>query len=155
MKTFRAFLLACVASGSIASHSAGATISGDAAFNQRLLVPIFVADVRKLIVDSAQSHGWKLIDERPGELTFELQHARSHMDVVAKAYYSRSELSFRKVSVRTFQCDGQAPCEIIPDVVTRWMIGLRREVGAAFLRLAIRDAGGNVSPEPAAPAEAE
>lgn len=148
------FLLASIVAA-IVSPGAGATIRGDAAYTARLIVPGFVPDVRALIVDAAQPHGWKIIDERPGELTFELQHVRSHMAVVAKAYYSTAELSFRKVSVKTFQCDSKAPCEVNADVVQRWMIGLRREVGVALLRLAIRDAGGSVTAEPAAVAESE
>jgi hypothetical protein len=47
-----------------------------------------------------------------------------------------------KVSVTTFQCDPQLPCEVIPDIVQLWMISLRREVGVALLRLAIKDGGG-------------
>lgn len=150
----RSFLLmACIAAGAIASQSADAAIQGEAAYNQRVLVPGFVPDVRQLIVDAALTRGWKLIDERPGELTFELQHVRSHMDVVVKSYYSKSELSLRRVSARTFQCEPQLPCEVNPDVVQRWMINLRREVGVALLRLAIRDAGGSLPSERAAVAE--
>ena len=149
------FLIASIAAGAIASQSASAAIQGEAAYNGRVLVPAFVPDVRELIVNAARARDWKLIDERPGELTFELQHVRSHMDVVVRAYYSKSELSFRRVSAKTFQCVPELPCEVNPDVVQRWMINLRREVGVALLRLAIRDAGGTVPAERAAVVETE
>ena len=166
MKIFRAgfftgylrrFLLsiACVAAGAIASQSASAAIYGEAAYNQKVLVPGFVPDVRALIVNAARARGWQIIDDRPGELTFELQHARSHMAVVVKSYYSNSELSFRRVSAKTFQCVPELPCEVNPDVVQRWLINLRREVGVALLRLAIRDAGGSLPAERAAVVETE
>jgi hypothetical protein len=154
MKMSRALLIASIAAGAIASQSASAGIGAEAAHSDRFLVPHFVPDVRALIVDAARIRGWKLIDEKPGELTYELQHARSHMAVVAKAYYSKSEFSFRKVSARTFECERRFPCVVDPDIVQRWMIGLRREAGVALLRLAIQDAGG-VVPERAAVAEAE
>ena len=154
MKMFRIVVaVASVAAGAFASQSASATISGDMAFNQRLLVPIFVPDVRKVIVNAAKSHQWQIIEDRPGELTLELQHAKAHMDVVAKVYYSTSELSLRKISVKTFQCESQSPCEIDSQVVTRWMIGLRREIGVEFLRLAIQDSGGELAGQPAPAAE--
>ena len=149
------FLIASIAVGAIASQSASAAIRGEAAYGERVIVPPFVPDVRALISNAARTRGWKLIDEAPGELTFELQHARSHMAVVVRSYYSKSELSFRKVSAKTFQCEPQFPCEVNPDVVQRWMINLRREVGVALLRLAIRDAGGSLPPERAAVVEAE
>jgi hypothetical protein len=165
MKTFRAgffgvylcrsFFYASIAAGAIASQSASAAIHGEATYNERFLVPIFVPDVRALIVNAARNRGWKLIDERPGELTFELQHARSHMAVVVRSYYSKSEFSFRRVSVNTFQCEPQLPCEVNSDIVQRWMISLRREAGVALLRLAIQDAGGSVPSERAAVAETE
>ena len=151
----RSFLYASIAAGAIASQDAGAAIHGEAAYNERFLVPAFVPDVRAVIVNSARIRGWKLIDERPGELTFELQHARSHMAVVVKSYYSKSEFSFRRVSANTFQCEPQLPCEVNLDIVQRWMISLRREAGVALLRLAIRDAGGSLPPERAAVAETE
>lgn len=151
----RLFLYASIAAAAIASQSASAAINGEAAYSERILVPIFVTDVRALIVKAALSRGWKLIDERPGELTFELQHARSHMAVVAKSYYSKSDFSFRRVSAKTFQCERQFPCEVDPDIVQRWMISLRREAGVALLRLAIQDAGGSLPPERVAVVEAE
>jgi hypothetical protein len=152
----RSFLLiASIAAGAIASQSASAAINGEAAYSERILVPDFVPDVRALIVNAARIRGWKLIDERPGELTFELQHARSHMAVVAKAYYSKSDFSFRRVSANTFQCEPQLPCEVNPDIVQRWMIGLRREAGVELLRLAIQDAGGSVPTGRPAAAETE
>jgi len=153
----RSFLLiASLAAGAIASQSASAAIHGEAAYNGRILVPDFVPDVRVLIVDAARIRGWKLIDEKPGELTFELLHARSHMAVVVKSYYSKSEFRFQKVSANTFQCEPQLPCEVNPDVVRRWMISLRREAGVALLRLAIQDAGGSLAArEPAPVAETE
>jgi hypothetical protein len=156
MKMSRAFLIAFVAAGTIAIQSASAGINGEAAHTERFLVPGFVPDVRALILDAARIRGWQLIEEKPGELTFELQHARSHMAVVARSYYSKSEFSFRRISARTFQCERQFPCEVDPAIVQRWMIGLRREAGAALLRLAIQDAGGSVgAPERAQVAEAE
>jgi hypothetical protein len=151
----RSFLYASIAAGAIVSQSANATIRGQAVYGERILVPIFVADVRTLIVNSARIRGWKLIDERPGELTFELQHARSHMAVVVRFYFSKSEFWFRHVSANTFQCEPQLPCEVNPAILERWMISLRREVGVELLRLAIQDAGGGVGPERAAVAEAD
>jgi hypothetical protein len=157
MKTFRAgfftvhlcrlFFYACVAVGAIASQSASANIQGEAAYSEKLVVPDFVPDVRTLIANAARIRGWNLIGESPGEFTFELQHAKSHMVVVARAFYSKSELSFRKVSAKTFNCQPELPCGVDPDVVQRWMINLRREVGVALLRLAIKDAGGSVPAE--------
>jgi hypothetical protein len=166
MKTLRAglfksylcrslFSIASLAAGAIASQSAGAAMVGEATYSERIFVPAFVPDVRALIVNAARVRGWKLIDERPGELTFELQHARSHMAVVVRSYYSKSEFSFRIVSTNTFQCEPQLPCEVNPDIVQRWMIGLRREAGAELLRLAIKDAGGSLPPGRAPVAEAE
>jgi hypothetical protein len=64
-------------------------------------------------------------------------------------------LSFRRVSAKTFNCQPQLPCGVDPDVVQRWMVNLRREVGVALLRLAIRDAGGSVPAERAAVVETE
>jgi len=155
MKTSRALLIAAIAAGAIASQSASAGMNDEAAHSARLPVPAFVPDVRALIVDAARLRGWKLIDEKPGELTFELQHARNHMAVVAKSHYSKSEFSFHRVSAKTFQCERQLPCEVDHDVVQRWLISLRREAGVALLRLAIQDAGGIVPPVRAAVAEAE
>jgi len=149
----RLFLYASIAAGAIASQSASAAIHGEAIYNERFLVPNFVPDVRALIVNGARRRGWKLIDERPGELTFELQHAKSHMAVVVKSDYSKSEFQFRRVSVKTFQCVPQRPCKVKPYIVQRWMINLRREAGVALLRLAIKDAGGSLPPERAAVAE--
>lgn len=151
----RIFLLASIAAGTIASQSASAAIYGEAAYSERLLVPNFVQDVRALIVNAARIRGWRLIDERPGELTFELQHVRSHMAVVVRSYYSKSDIGFQRVSVQTFQCEPELPCEVNPDIVQRWMIGLRREAGVALLRLAIQDAGGSVPPGRVAVPEAE
>lgn len=151
----RSFLIASIALGAIASQTANAAIEGEAAHTEKFLVPDFVPDVRALIVNAAISRGWKLIDEKPGELTFELQHARSHMAVVAKSYYSKSEFSFRRVSAKTFQCERQFPCAVDPDIVQRWMISLRREAGVALLRLAIQDAGGSVPPARAAVVETD
>jgi len=152
----RSFLfVASMVAGAIASQSASAAISGEAAYNGRFLVPDFVPDVRELIVNAARVHGWRLIDERPGVLTFELQHARSHMAVVARSFYSKSEFSFQRVSAKTFQCEPQQPCEVNPDIVQRWMMSLRREAGVALLRLAIKDAGGSLAPERAAVPETE
>jgi hypothetical protein len=151
----RLFLYASLAAGAIASQSASAAIQGEAAHNGRILVPDFVPDVRALIVNVARVRGWTLIDERPGELTFGLQHARAHMAVVVRAYYSKSEFSFRRVSANTFQCEPERPCEVNHEIVQRWMISLRREAGVAVLRLAIQDAGGSLPPERAAVAEAE
>jgi hypothetical protein len=110
-----------------------------------------------LIVNAARARGWKLIDEKPGELTFELQHVRSHMAVVVRSNYSKAEISFGKASAKTFDCTPGIGCEVKADVVQRWMISLRREVGVGLLRLAIQDAGGSgkLPPERAAPAEAE
>jgi hypothetical protein len=156
MKKSRALLIAFVAAAAIASQNASAALEGEAAHSGRFLVPAFVPDVRTLIVTAARVRGWKLIDERPGELTFELQHAKSHMVVVAKSYYSKSEFWFRRISANTFQCEPQLPCAVDHDVVHRWMISLRREAGVALLRLAIQDAGGSVgAPERAPVAEAE
>jgi hypothetical protein len=149
------FLIATIAAGAIASQSAGAAIQGEATYGARFPVPDFVPDVRALIVNAARIRGWKLIDELPGELTFELQHARSHMAVVVQARYSKSEFWFRKVSAKTFQCEPQLPCEVKPDIVQRWMISLRREAGVELLRLAVKDAGGSLAPERAAVPEAE
>jgi hypothetical protein len=146
MKMSRAFLFASIAAGAIASQSASAGIDGESAYTEKYLVPHFVPDVRELIVNAAHVRGWILIDESPGELTFQLQHARSHMAVVAKAIYSKAEFSFRTVSAKTFQCERQFNCLVDPEVVHRWMIGLRREAGVALLRLAIQDAGGSVAP---------
>jgi hypothetical protein len=139
-------LFAFIAAGAIGSHSASADIGGEAAHTERYLVPAFVPDVRELIVSAAHVRGWILIEESPGELTFQLEHARSHMAVIAKANYSKSEFSFRTVSAKTFQCERQFNCLVDPEVVHRWMIGLRREAGVALLRLAIQDAGGSVAP---------
>jgi hypothetical protein len=149
------FLTATLAAGAIATQSASAAIQGEAIYNARFIVPDFVPDVRALIVNAARIRGWKLIDEMPGELTFELQHAKSHMAVVVKSHYSKSEFSFRRVSAKTFQCEPQAPCEVNPDIVQRWMISLRREAGVELLRLAIKDAGGSLAPERAAVPETE
>jgi hypothetical protein len=148
-------LISCIAAGAIASQSANAALNGEAAYSERILVPGFVTDVRGLIVSSARIRGWTLIDERPGELTFELQHANAHMAVVVKSYYSKSEFSFRKVSAATFQCEPQKPCEVNPDIVQRWLIGLRRDAGIALLRLAIQDAGGTLPAARTPVAEAE
>ena len=161
MKSFRAgfftvyLFVACIAAGAIASQSASAAMHGEAAYNERLLVPDFVPDVRALIFNAARTRGWKLIDERPGELTFELQHAKSHIAVVVRANYSKSEFSFRRVSAKTFQCPPQLKCGFDPDMVQRWMINLRREAGVALLRLAIQDAGGRLPAERVAVAETE
>jgi len=151
----RLFLYASIAAGAIASQSASAAINGEAAYTERFLVPDFVPDVRALIFNAARIRGWKLIDEKPGELTFELQHAKSHMAVVVRAYYSKSEFWFRRVSAKTFQCVREFPCKVDPDILQRWMINLRREAGVALLRLAIQDAGGSLPPERAAVAEAD
>ena len=148
-------LIAATAAGALVSQSASARIGGVTASSDRLVVPAFVKDVRALIVDAAQARGWRLVGESPGELTFELQHVRSHMDVVVRSFYSNSEISFRRVSAKTFQCDPQAPCEVNQDVVQRWMLGLRRDVGVALLRLAIKDAGGTLPADRAAVAETE
>lgn len=156
MNKFRSFvLIALIVSGAIWSQTANARISGDAIYMEKFRVPAFVPDVRELIVNAARVRGWKLIDESPGELTFELQHAKSHMDVVAKASYSKTEFSFRKISVKTFQCDSGLLCEIDPVIVQRWMVSLRREAGVALLRLAIQDAGASVPGGRAPVAEAE
>ena len=68
------------------------------------------------------------------------------MAVVAKAYYSKSELWFERVSAETYQCQSNLPCEVDADIVQRWMISLRRDAGVALLRLAIQDAGGSLAP---------
>jgi hypothetical protein len=112
-----------------------------------------VPDVRALIVDAATRHGWQITDEKPGELTLELRHAKSHMDVVAKAYYTKSEFWFKRVSANTYECQPQHPCKVDPEILQRWMIGLRREAGVMLLRLAIQDAGGNVASDREAIAE--
>jgi hypothetical protein len=148
-------LVAAIVVGALVTRGANATIRGEGAYSERLVVPPFVADVRELIVDAAFARGWKLVNEGPGELTFELQHARSHMDVVVRSFYSKSEISFRKVSAKTFECVSDQPCEVNPDVVQRWMINLRREVGVTLLRLAIKDAGGTLPAGREAVAEAE
>jgi len=140
------FAIASIAAGAIASQSANAAIAGEATYNGKFVVQSFVPDVRALIVDAATRRGWKIIDDRPGELTLELKHAKSHMAVVVKSFYTKSEFWFQRVSSKTYECKRQLPCGINPEILQRWMIGLRREAGVALLRLAIQDAGGNVAP---------
>jgi hypothetical protein len=137
-------LIAFIAAGAISSQNATAAIQGEAIYNEKFVVPAFVPDVRTLIVNAARGRGWKLIDERPGELMFELQHVKTHMTVVVRAPYSKSEFSFHKISANTFQCPPQVTCAVDPAIVQRWMISLRREAGVALLRLAIQDAGGSL-----------
>ncbi len=139
------FAIASIAAGAIASQSAHAAIEGEATYNGKFIVQSFVPDVRALIVDAANKRGWQIIDDKPGELTFELKHAKSHMDVVIKSFYTKSEFWFQRVSAKTYDCQPQLPCEINPEILQRWMIGLRREAGVMLLRLAIQDAGGNVA----------
>jgi hypothetical protein len=140
------FAIASIAAGALANQSAYAAIDGEATYNGKFAVQSFVPDVRALIVDAATRHGWKITDEKPGELTLELNHAKSHMTVVAKAFYTRSEFWFKRVSAKTYQCQPQLPCGVDPETVQRWMIGLRREAGVMLLGLAIQDAGGSVAP---------
>jgi hypothetical protein len=134
--------IAFISLGGVASQSASAAINGAAAYNGRIAVPSFVRDVRSLIATAATRHTWRIIDERPGELTLQLNHVKAHMTVVAKAYYTKSELWFEKVGANTYQCVPEHPCQVEPEIVQRWMITLRREAGIALLRLAIEDAGG-------------
>jgi hypothetical protein len=155
MKTLRALSIAFIAALAISSQSASAAMQGEAAYNERFIVPAFVQDVRALIVSAARARGWKLIDERPNELMFELQHLKSHMTVVARAPYSKSEFSFHKISANSFQCPPQVACAVDPAIVQRWMISLRREAGVALLRLAIQDAGGSLPAARAPVAETE
>lgn len=139
------FALASIAAGAIASQSADAAIVGEATYNGKFVFQSFVPDVRALIVDAATRRGWKVIDDKPGELTFELKHAKSHMDVVVRSFYTKTEFWFQRVSARTYDCQPQLPCGIDPEILQRWMIGLRREAGVMLLRLAIQDAGGGVA----------
>jgi hypothetical protein len=154
MKMLRVISIALLAMGALSSRSASAAIQGEAIYSEKLPVPAFVKDVRTLIVNAARERGWKLIDERPGELMLELQHVKSHMTVVVRVPYSKSEFSFHKISANTFQCPPDVPCAVDPAIVQRWLISLRREAGVALLRLAIQDAGGTL-PVRAPVAEAE
>jgi hypothetical protein len=147
------FAIASIVAGAVANQSAHAAMEGEATYTARFAVPSFVPDVRALIVDAATRHSWKVTDERPGELTLELRHVKSHMIVVAKAFYSKSEFWFKRVGANTYQCEAQHPCKVDPEILQRWMIGLRREAGVSLLRLAIQDAGGNVAPIREAPVE--
>lgn len=155
MNMFRAVSIAFMAAGAISSQSASAAIQGEAIYTERLPVPAFVKDVRGLIVNAARERGWKLIDERPGELMLELQHVKSHMTVVVRVPYSNSEFSFHKISANTFQCPPEVTCAVDPAIVQRWLVSLRREAGVALLRLAIQDAGGSLPPGRAPVAETE
>ena len=148
------FVIASIAAGAIASQSANAAIDGEATYNGKFVVQSFVPDVRALIVDAATRRGWKIIDDQPGELTFELKHAKSHMAVVVKSFYTKSEFWFKRVSAKTYECKPKLPCRINPEILQRWMIGLRREAGVILLRLAIQDAGGGVASNREAIAEA-
>jgi hypothetical protein len=141
----RSFLtIASTAAGLIASQNAGAALDGAAAYNAPYYIPSFVTDVRALIADSARRHTWQVIDERPGEMTLRLNHVKAHMTVVARARYTKSELWFERVSANTYQCVPDQPCQVAPEVVHRWMVTLRREVGVSLLRMAIVDAGGSL-----------
>lgn len=156
MKTFRRFsLVAIIAAGAVSSQSASAAFEGESIYTEKFLVPAFVPDVRELIVRAAAVRGWRVVEDSPGALTFELRHMKTHVVVIAMASYSKSDFSFHKVSASTFDCDPSPTCKVDPLVVQRWMISLRREAGVALLRAAIADAGGGVGglPMPAAPVE--
>jgi hypothetical protein len=77
-------------------------------------------------------------------MTLRLNHVKAHMTVVARARYTKSELWFERVSANTYQCVPDQPCQVAPEVVHRWMVTLRREVGVSLLRMAIADAGGSL-----------
>src|SRR5262245_2665862 len=123
----RFFAIASIAM--VASLSAYANLEGDAAYNGRFAIQSFVPDVKALIVEAATRHSWKVIDEKPGEVTFELIHLKTHMAVIAKAFYTKSEFWFEKVSAKTYQCVPELPCQVDPAIVQRWMVTLRREAG--------------------------
>jgi hypothetical protein len=139
------FTMACAVAAVTASQHAVAGLEGSAAYNTPYFIPGFVTDVRALIADSATRHTWRIVEERPGELVLQLDHARAHMTVVAKARYTRSELWFERVGASTYQCVPEEPCKVVPEIVQRWMVTLRREVGISLLRMAIKDAGGTVT----------
>lgn len=141
--SFSSFVrIACLALLLSIHTSANALISEESSYNGKIVVPPFVPDVRSLLIQSATRHGWKVIDEKAGELTFELRHVKANALVVAKAAYSKTEIRLDKKSEGKLDATVAASAEA--RTYQRWMIGLRREIGLNLLLLAIKDAGGTV-----------
>jgi hypothetical protein len=136
------FVIVCVAL--LLSHPIYAWSDQYTPYQDKLLVPPYVTDAKPIIFSGAARHDWRVIAEKPGQITTELRSERDQALVVVNTLYGADFIRLEVVSATSLNCAKGSSCAVQDALIQRWMINLRREYALALLNAAIVDTGGTV-----------